>query len=76
MPENPFDKSDGTFLVVVNQEAQHSLWPTSIAVPAGWEVVHEGPRAHCLDYVDRHWTDLRPASLVRALDGADARTAG
>ena len=37
---NPFDDPDGTFVVLVNDEDQHSLWLTSLAVPAGWRVVH------------------------------------
>ncbi|MFD7659218.1 MbtH family protein [Actinosynnema sp. NPDC059797] len=62
---NPFDDQDAEFLVLVNEERQHSLWPASIAVPAGWERVH-GPdsRAACLEHVETHWTDLRPASLA------------
>ena len=66
---NPFDHEDGTFLVLKNSENQHSLWPQSIDVPAGWTVV-SGPatRADCLAYVDRTWTDLRPESLVRWMD--------
>ncbi|MEU4202655.1 MbtH family NRPS accessory protein [Streptomyces sp. NPDC045470] len=76
MPENPFDPPDATFLVLVNQEFQHSLWPAPVTVPDGWDVVHEGPRADCLDYVDRHWTDLRPASLARSLDPSGPRSAG
>jgi len=64
---NPFDNEDGTFLVLVNDEGQHSLWPEFLDVPAGWRTVH-GPasRTECTDYVDTHWTDLRPLSLVRA----------
>lgn len=75
MSDNPFDDSEGSFLVLVNLERQHCLWPKSIAVPGGWEAVHEGPRADCLDYVDRNWTDLRPASLVRALQDSFPRAA-
>ncbi|WP_227983810.1 MbtH family protein [Nocardia spumae] len=62
--ENPFDREDGEFLVLVNTENQHSLWPTTNAVPAGWAVAH-GPdaRGRCLDYVESHWTDMRPAGL-------------
>lgn len=30
---NPFDDENGTFLVLVNAEAQHSLWPVFAAVP-------------------------------------------
>ncbi|WP_424188002.1 MbtH family protein [Actinokineospora sp. G85] len=63
---NPFEDADGTYLVLVNHENQHSLWPEFVDVPAGWTVVH-GPEARdaCLAYVEAHWTDLRPASLVR-----------
>ncbi|GAA0618350.1 MbtH family protein [Sporichthya brevicatena] len=67
---NPFDNPDGTFRVLVNDEGQHSLWPDFVDVPAGWES-RFGPdtRAACLDYVERSWTDMRPASLVRAMGG-------
>ena len=34
MSTNPFDDEDGTFVVVVNDEEQHSLWPTFADVPA------------------------------------------
>jgi MbtH protein len=62
---NPFDDTGGTFLVLVNEEGQHSLWPTFATVPAGWTAVHgEATRAECLDYVERNWTDMRPKSLV------------
>ncbi|MER7411205.1 MbtH family protein [Streptomyces sp. NHF165] len=62
---NPFDDPDGTFRVLVNDEGQHSLWPDFIEVPDGWTTVH-GPadRDACVAYVDTHWTDMRPASLV------------
>ncbi|MGA6166187.1 MbtH family protein [Amycolatopsis magusensis] len=61
---NPFDNPDGTFSVLVNEEQQHSLWPEFAEVPAGWTVAF-GPaaRQECLDYVEKNWTDLRPASL-------------
>ncbi|WP_344425992.1 MbtH family protein [Amycolatopsis minnesotensis] len=65
---NPFDDENGTFLVLVNDEGQHSLWPSFVAVPAGWTVVkQEDTRQNCLDYVNEHWTDMRPASLVKAM---------
>ena len=69
---NPFDDPDGTFLVLVNDEGQHSLWPAFADVPAGWTIVHgNDTREACLDYVDRHWTDMRPRSLAESMD-ADA----
>lgn len=62
---NPFDDKSGSFLVLVNDEGQHSLWPADIPVPAGWTLAH-GPadRATCLDYVRTYWTDIRPRSLA------------
>jgi MbtH protein len=66
---NPFDDPDGRYLVLVNHEGQHSLWPTFVDVPAGWSVVYgEADRASCLDYVERNWTDMRPKSLIEAMD--------
>ncbi|WP_166639700.1 MULTISPECIES: MbtH family protein [Amycolatopsis] len=65
---NPFEDENGTFLVLVNAENQHSLWPSTVDVPAGWRTVHgEDTRAACLEYVEQNWTDLRPASLVAAM---------
>ncbi|MDH6136203.1 MbtH protein [Kitasatospora sp. MAA4] len=64
---NPFDNPDGEFLVLVNHEGQHSLWPAFAAVPEGWTVtLGPGSRQECLDHIEAHWTDLRPASLARA----------
>lgn len=70
---NPFDDDNGRFYVLVNHENQHSLWPVFAPVPAGWSTVFgEDSRAACLAYVEEHWTDLRPASLIAAM-AADSR---
>ncbi|HET9138291.1 MbtH family protein [Actinophytocola sp.] len=67
MSTNPFDDPDGSFLVLVNDEDQHSLWPAFAEVPAGWtRVFGEETRDACLAYVEEHWTDLRPRSLRAA----------
>ena len=67
---NPFDDDDGSFLVLVNDEEQHSLWPTFADVPAGWRVAYgEADRAACLDYIEQNWTDIRPKSLRDRLTG-------
>jgi MbtH protein len=69
MSTNPFDDENGTFWVLVNDEDQHSLWPTFADVPAGWrKVFGEASRADCLAYVEEHWTDIRPKSLHDRLD--------
>ncbi|MFI6067014.1 MbtH family protein [Micromonospora sp. NPDC051227] len=60
------ENEDISYLVVVNDEGQHALWPASLAVPAGWRCVHgEDTRTGCLQYVEEHWKDIRPLSLVR-----------
>lgn len=69
MSTNPFDDPEGRFLVLVNDEGQHSLWPSFAEVPGGWTTaLEENTREVCLDFVETHWTDLRPRSLAAALD--------
>jgi MbtH protein len=67
---NPFEDPNGTFLVLVNAEGQHSLWPDFVQVPPGWDVKF-GPeqRQACVDYVDNNWLDMRPNSLIAAMEG-------
>jgi len=65
---NPFEDENGTFLVLINDEGQHSLWPMFAAVPAGWTVAHGADRRQaCLDFIKEHWTDMRPRSLVETM---------
>lgn len=70
--ENPFDVESGRFLALVNDEGQFSLWPAHLDIPGGWRAEgSEGSRQECLDLIEASWTDMRPASLVRAME-ADA----
>ncbi|MEU8797703.1 MbtH family protein [Spirillospora sp. NPDC048819] len=65
---NPFEDPDGTYVVLVNDEGQHSLWPSFAEVPAGWTVAKdEDTRQACLDYINENWTDMRPKSLIEAM---------
>lgn len=65
---NPFEDPDGTYVVLVNDENQHSLWPSFAEVPAGWTVAKaEDTRQACLDYIEENWTDMRPKSLIEAM---------
>jgi MbtH protein len=62
--------SDAQFKIVINLEEQYSVIPTSWPVPHGWrEVGITGSREVCCRHVEEHWTDMRPASLRRAMDG-------
>ena len=66
---NPFEDSTGSYLALINDEGQHSLWPAFVEVPAGWRVAHQSDtREACLNYIDQHWIDLRPHSLIDAMN--------
>ncbi|MFJ3501877.1 MbtH family protein [Streptomyces sp. NPDC090135] len=70
---NPFDDEAGRFVVLVNREAQYSLWPAHLDVPGGWDREGvEGSRQECLEQIESVWTDMRPAGLVAAME-AEAR---
>jgi MbtH protein len=68
---NPFETDDAQHVVLVNDEGQHSLWPSFAELPGGWTKVF-GPaeRGACLDHVRANWTDMRPRSLAERLDAA------
>jgi MbtH protein len=72
------EEEDGAiYKVLVNHEDQYSLWLADLDVPAGWrETGQSGPRAECLAYVEAVWTDMRPASLRRKMEGQAVPPAG
>ena len=66
------DEEDDTtvYKVVVNHEEQYSIWPADRAIPAGWrDAGKSGPKAECLAWVKAVWTDMRPLSLRKEMDG-------
>ncbi|MFB7633890.1 MbtH family protein [Streptomyces sp. NPDC056149] len=66
---NVFDDESARFIVLVNEERQYSLWPAATEVPGGWQVARpEGARQECLEFIESTWTDMRPASLVAAME--------
>ena len=65
---NPFEDENGVFHVLINGEGQHSLWPSFIEVPKGWTIIHKADsRAACLEFINRHWTDMRPNTLIESM---------
>lgn len=67
---NPFDDTDASFHVLVNDEGQYSLWPAHLPIPNGWSgVLRDRPRAECVSHIEAEWTDMRPLSLVSAMSG-------
>jgi uncharacterized protein YbdZ (MbtH family) len=66
---NPFEDENASYHVLVNGEGQHSLWPSFKEVPEGWTIaLASDSRAACLEYINQHWTDMRPNSLVRRMN--------
>ena len=64
MSTSSFDREDGVFRVLVNEEEQYSLWPDANEIPRGWtDCGIRGDKKTCLDYVGKTWTDMRPKSL-------------
>ena len=62
---DPFEDETAEYCVLINEERQYSLWPRSIDIPAGWTSVGPtGARKDCLAYIEEHWIDMRPKSLV------------
>ena len=61
--DDPFS----SYSVVINDEGQYSIWPEGREIPLGWKAVgFSGPKDKCLEYVEEHWTDMRPLSLQKA----------
>lgn len=66
---NPFEDESCTYLVLVNEEGQYSLWPEFRDVPLGWTAVGpRGERKGCLEWIEKNWTDMRPRSLIEQLN--------
>lgn len=56
--------STGTYLVVVNDEEQYSIWDESMPTPGGWRAEgFSGTKQDCLDHIERIWSDMRPLSV-------------
>lgn len=62
-----------SYVVLVNDEAQYSLWLSHKEIPSGWrQVGPSGTRAQCLAYVEEVWTDITPLSARGPLAAARA----
>ena len=63
------DWTDGQLKVVINDEEQYSIWPADRDNPPGWrDAGKQGTKAECLAWIEQVWTDMRPASLRKAMD--------
>lgn len=67
---NDDEVDDRTYTVVVNHEEQYSIWPVGRVMPNGWRGGGKtGSKQECLDHIETVWTDMRPLSLRRQMDG-------
>jgi MbtH protein len=58
------------YVVLANCEEQYSIWPERRDIPAGWRAVgKKGSKPECLHYINEVWTDMRPLSLRKRMDG-------
>ena len=65
------EREDTTiYKVVLNHEEQYSIWPADRENPAGWRDAGKvGSKQECLAYIGEVWTDMRPLSLRKQMDG-------
>jgi MbtH protein len=72
MTETKDDASASAYQVVVNDEGQYSIWANDREPPLGWRSVQKNlTRAGCLAYIESTWTDMRPLSLRKKMEGSD-----
>ncbi len=65
---NAYTIDGDLFIALINDEEQYSIWPAKKEIPAGWTAVGiTGSKQEVSAYIDEHWTDMRPASLRRAM---------
>ena len=73
MTDETDESGDTEFIAVMNHEEQYSIWPSWKPLPLGWrDAGRRGTKAECLAYIEEVWTDMRPLSLRRMMDGDGA----
>lgn len=65
------DKEDiRTYVAVVNHEEQYSIWLADRELPLGWRGAGKtGSKQEVLQFIEEVWTDMRPLSLRKQMDG-------
>ena len=58
---------ESTYVVTVNDQGQHAVWPAELALPAGWRQQSAVmPKPACLAAVAAAWKDIAPVSVREA----------
>lgn len=73
MRKHEMNSAPTEYMVLVNEEEQHSLWPSFKMIPPGWRQVGPvGTKEACLIYVEEVWPDITPLSERTSLAEAKA----
>jgi amino acid adenylation domain-containing protein/thioester reductase-like protein len=65
---------ESTYIVAVNDQAQHAVWPAELALPAGWRQQSDVmPKRACLTAIAAAWEDIAPVSVRAAEHAPDRR---
>jgi len=65
------EEDNTIYKVVMNHEEQYSIWLADRESPLGWtDAGKSGSRTECLAYIKEVWTDMRPLSLRKKMEGA------
>lgn len=64
------------YKAVVNHEEQYSIWSVDRELPLGWNYAGKmGTKLECLEFINEVWTDMRPLSLRKQMEGQDVKAA-
>ena len=63
---NPFEDENGVYHVLINDEGPAFPFgrASSKSSRAGPSFTNPASRAACLEFINQHWTDMRPKSLI------------
>lgn len=57
---------------MVNHEELYSIWPADRENALGWkDAGRSGTKDGCLESIEEVWTDRRPLSLRKQMEGAE-----
>lgn len=63
-------ENEQQYKVVVNHEEQYSIWPADRENALGWrDEGKTGTKDECLAHIKEVWTDMRPLSLRKRMEG-------
>ena len=62
-------KENRSYKVVINIEAQYSIWPAARENPLGWKDLGKiGTKSECLAFINEAWIDMRPLRLKQWME--------